>query len=261
MPAPILTRRRVRLLCTADSFDGPIDTATNKSPKVWLSNAVQFEIVARFGGQIVDPSNWAALTVEIKPQGSGPGSVAPAASVAPLATKTVEDFDGTVDDATWADGTKQHALVSFSATEWNFALSGTEKKWLIVSVLTEDGDTITLSAGEIFVVEDGYNNAGAAAEVEGLAYTQAESLALFGNATYNTITSRTGGGATALDGLATAGGAAATGTTVRTRSGAGGGREEWALEAGTDAEDADAGIVRPDDYDGTTNARVWRQIL
>jgi len=34
----------------------------------------------------------------------------------------------------------------------------------------------------------------------------------------------------------------------------------WQLVAGTDAEDAAGGIVRPDDYDATTNAKVWKQL-
>lgn len=35
----------------------------------------------------------------------------------------------------------------------------------------------------------------------------------------------------------------------------------WGLVAGTDATDTAAGIQRPDDYDGTTNAYVWKSIL
>lgn len=35
----------------------------------------------------------------------------------------------------------------------------------------------------------------------------------------------------------------------------------WILVDGTDAEDAVAGIVRPDDYHASTNARVWKRIL
>lgn len=34
----------------------------------------------------------------------------------------------------------------------------------------------------------------------------------------------------------------------------------WRLSEGTDAEDASAGFVRPDDYDDTDNARVWIRI-
>lgn len=72
------------------------------------------------------------------------------------------------------------------------------------------------------------------------------------------ITSLTGGGATALDGLATANTALPTGyVAVLSISRVG---TFWQLIAGTDAEDVSAGIVRPDDYDASTNARVWAQL-
>ena len=35
----------------------------------------------------------------------------------------------------------------------------------------------------------------------------------------------------------------------------------WQLQAGTTAEDSANGIVRPDDYHGTTNARIWIRVL
>lgn len=77
---------------------------------------------------------------------------------------------------------------------------------------------------------------------------------------YPSITGLTGGGVTKLDGITT--------LTLPVRSLAlivredGGSliREEWMLLAGTDAEDAPGGIVRPDDYATTTNEKVWKQI-
>jgi hypothetical protein len=77
------------------------------------------------------------------------------------------------------------------------------------------------------------------------------------------ITSLTGGGAAALDGLGTAAGA-----TVRHPVGCvvllsyGLITQFWKLVAGTDAEDTAAtpAVVRPDDYNATTNAVVWKQI-
>lgn len=72
------------------------------------------------------------------------------------------------------------------------------------------------------------------------------------------VTDRTGGGASNLDGQATAAGALASGSVVgfvRTATGL----EFWQLTAGTEAEDA-ATIVRPDDYHADTNARTWKRI-
>lgn len=74
------------------------------------------------------------------------------------------------------------------------------------------------------------------------------------------ITALTGSTSTSLDSIATANGAAATGATVLLSYG----RipQTWQLMVGTDAENVNAtpAIVRPDDYDAATNARVWVQL-
>lgn len=77
---------------------------------------------------------------------------------------------------------------------------------------------------------------------------------------HGAITSLTGGGATALDGLATASNALPTYYTALLSYGRV--MQVWQLLAGTDAENVAAtpAIVRPDDYNGSTNARVWVQI-
>jgi hypothetical protein len=72
------------------------------------------------------------------------------------------------------------------------------------------------------------------------------------------ITSLTGGGATSLDGQETGTVAAPTlptGYTFLLSIGRVG--QLWQLIAATDAEDVSAGIVRPDDYHASTNARIW----
>ncbi len=72
---------------------------------------------------------------------------------------------------------------------------------------------------------------------------------------YPGITGLTGGGATKLDGLVTDGKASLY-TSIYVASEL----QDWLLIAGTDAEDSASGIVRPDDYDGSTNAQVWKRV-
>lgn len=69
------------------------------------------------------------------------------------------------------------------------------------------------------------------------------------------ITGLTGGGATKLDGLVTDGKADLF-VVLRISSEI----QDWILTAGTTAEDADNGIVRPDDYAATTNEQVWKRL-
>jgi len=71
----------------------------------------------------------------------------------------------------------------------------------------------------------------------------------------------TGGGDTKLDGQATKSGGntiIVTGTVALLSYGRAG--QWWKLIAGTDAESPGTGVVRPDDYDGSTNARIWVQL-
>jgi len=98
----------------------------------------------------------------------------------------------------------------------------------------------------------------APADNDGISYTS-EAAFLAGAVHPRTaITSLTGGGATALDGIVTAALVLPTGYTVLLSYGRVG--QTWQLVAGTDAEDVPNGIVRPDDYDATSNARVWVQL-
>lgn len=69
------------------------------------------------------------------------------------------------------------------------------------------------------------------------------------------FTALTGGGATSLDGEATAGGAQPTGATILTTVNAF--PQVWKLTSGTDAEDG-LTVIRPDDYNASTNARIWK---
>lgn len=78
-------------------------------------------------------------------------------------------------------------------------------------------------------------------------------------ATRADIVGLTGGGATALDSIETADLAddGSVGVIINV-TGVGG--QTWVLLAGTDAEDAAGGIVRPDDYAASTNEKIWVRI-
>jgi hypothetical protein len=69
------------------------------------------------------------------------------------------------------------------------------------------------------------------------------------------VTALTGGGATTLDGLATADILAGRVVLVVISGEA----QLWQLLAGTTAESVSGGIVRPDDYSGT-NEKIWSRI-
>lgn len=69
----------------------------------------------------------------------------------------------------------------------------------------------------------------------------------------------TGGGSTKLDGIVTVGvSAGLVVVLVKTSEGV---ESHWRLDAGTTAESEAGGIVRPDDYAGGTNEKIWTRIL
>lgn len=72
------------------------------------------------------------------------------------------------------------------------------------------------------------------------------------------IVDLTGGGATKLDGLITADGSIPI-NAIRSFVRTGIGYVHYQLVAGTDAE-ASPGIIRPDDYHASTNAKVWKSV-
>jgi hypothetical protein len=147
-----LSRTRIRLAADAAVFSAPTDAQTLATPAFWRGTDVQFEL-AVFNNRILQSvANLASLTVEVKAAAEGTGAPDPAS--APLMSATVSSFDDTVSAESWEDGSKEHALVAFSAQE---SAVGAGDHWLVVHALTSDnpGRRLTLAAGPIRVLEDG----------------------------------------------------------------------------------------------------------
>jgi len=110
--------------------------------------------------------------------------------------------------------------------------------------------TLSIASETALLISDGTNW-----RVAQLSTPQAATPAV---ANYSTLTGLTGGGATNLDGVVTAGGAVATGQIAAITRVVGGGISTrfWQLVDGTDAESTH--VVRPDDYNASTNPRVWK---
>jgi hypothetical protein len=250
--------RRIRIAVDTSKFNGPSDLLTGQSVKFWRSSDLQFELGLFYGAALL--TNIAALqslTLQIKPLGESGGAPDPA--TAPLMSATITTFNGALTSQQWADGTHQHAVVSFSGTASNIAAG---KKWIVLTAVLISGAVVTLLAGECECAEDGYNSAGSAAVLDDTAWTKAESDARYPMVGMRcadwrpTITALTGGGASALDGIATA--ALSPGYLVALRIG---GIPHWyVLEAGTAAE-ASPATIRPDDFALSTNEKIWTRYL
>jgi hypothetical protein len=184
-----LTRTRLRLSGDAANFDAPLDVLRRATPQFWRGNDVQFEIAVFFNGALQDVSNLASLTLEIRPLGTG--GAAPDPGFTPLMGATITSFDSTTTLDNWNTGTKQHAVVTFTAAQSNIVAG---PAWLSIFVITNDspGRVITLCAGPVRVLEDGSGLATTPAPAGDTFYTAVQCDARFA-----LIGSGGGGGAAA----------------------------------------------------------------
>lgn len=116
----LLTRQRLRLGVDTARFDQVKDVRTAAAPVLWRGNDVAFEVGLFRGTELLDISNFASMTLEIKAN-----DVAGITGI-PLASRTIAagNLDGTLNAAAWADESKQHALFAFSGAETAFDLGG-----------------------------------------------------------------------------------------------------------------------------------------
>lgn len=142
------------------------------------------------------------------------------------------------------------ATLNFGTTELLNAISASASLSAVIEVETTEGGVIeTLAQTPVTITNDIITNASTTPVVTPYS---ANLLRV-----EPTITALTGGAASALDSLATSNGSYPVGICVFfVRSGA---PEIWQLTSGTTAENAANGIVRPDDYQASTNEKVWLQ--
>jgi hypothetical protein len=258
---PTLDRQRLRIKAQPSNFDAPQDVRSNGSLRLWSGSAARVEVGIFFDSTtLADISNLSFVTFEIKPTGSG--DVAPAASATPDVQKILASgaLNAALTLEQWNAGaiTDAHAIFTLSDAETNF----TGNKWALCYATTSAGLTVTLFAGLIEFKADGGPSTTSPDPVTQDAWTKAESDARYGVPGTGrtderfTIIDLTGGGSTKLNGQATTG--LTTGHVLAfIKSGAG--YVRYQLTATTTAE-ALPGIVRPLDYNASTNARQWVQV-
>ncbi len=174
MTSPILTTKRIRLKVDADKWANAIDVLSSATPRMWRGNDCQFELGIHWNNQLIDVSNLAVLSLSIYTVNRQTRK----------ATKTISAAELTANPtaAGWADTTQQHAVIPFTGTEMNWALSAgltEETFWLVVDGITDAGKDITFGFSVFALVEDGTGAAGAPPVNDPLYYNQAESDARF----------------------------------------------------------------------------------
>lgn len=141
MPEPVLNQR-IRFQGDSSVFEKKVRNlrgAKSMDLTVWSRAAAQFELSHALNGSIASIANFDFVTFQIKESVNGGP---PPADTDPLVQKILpaSEFDTTVTDETWTDGSKQHFL--FELTDAEMAFEGT--KWLVIFATTTDTPARTI---------------------------------------------------------------------------------------------------------------------
>lgn len=201
-----LSSRRIRAIADTAKFDGPTATATNAQLRMWNGSPTRFEWRFDYSGNLVtDLSNVTEMTMQIK---SSADNRAPADDAAVLVSKTISSFDSTLDSGSWADGSKQHAAFTLTGAEANV---GVGKCWIVlVASLSGIADPVTLCAGPLDVVGDGYDSGAGAPPSPAASYLNSSQS----DARYLQLTGGTIAGNLTITGNTTLGDAAGDSATI-----------------------------------------------
>ena len=114
---------------------------------VWRGNATDLEFAIYDSAGVADISTIQSITLRVKEDRLIETS---------LIDETVSAFDATLDDASWLDGTKQHATYDLTNADMMRDLGNTTTKsfWIVFVALLDDGSELTLGAGNLTIHED-----------------------------------------------------------------------------------------------------------
>lgn len=146
-----MDRQRIRLRADAAKASGKtiINDVTGGSVDFWRGDDVQIELGFFYGDVMVNVTNFATATLEVKDTADIDGDA--------VMTATITTFSNDLTDTTWDARTAQHAVVTFDNTATQLDLGGlTEKEyWVVVHVTTTSARKLVFSAGKFKCYESG----------------------------------------------------------------------------------------------------------
>jgi hypothetical protein len=150
----MIRARTIRLEADAGkrTTEQMIDRLTGATPEVWHGNDVALQIAVMKAGVVDNISCLTTITLTI---------MASTRTGDALVQKTVAaaEFDNSLTDATWADGTKQHLIIALTAAETSLTIeSGNSAEyWLVITAITNDAPAkeLTIGATVLTVAKDG----------------------------------------------------------------------------------------------------------
>jgi len=164
-----LAARIIRMKLDISSSTGPKDKATSNTPEIWRGNTTQIQIGIFNGTNVLGVTDVDSITMQI---------LSDRQSSSYLVEETIAaiSLDNTLDADSWADDTKQHATFPITNDEMEIGDGNSSDLWIVFVAILTDGSEITLGAGPLKVLADGYTGASASAAD---AYTKAQSDARY----------------------------------------------------------------------------------
>lgn len=258
MPALTGLTRRIALIQGAS--DALTDALTNRPPRIPRGNGVLMQCAAFLSDPqtstlIDDWSGIASVTMQVR-KDSATGDALFDITVPIGSINTVLTYEQ------WAARTHQHFTIALTAAQTNQTMPAGKPALPIYIAWQANrigADPVFLGYTITEIFEDGIGSSGTPTPGDPVYLTAAESRAEFVSRIESSLVlflaGLTGGGSTKLDGMATVGLSVprlftvVIGDQLRT----------YQLRAGTTAEAA-PGIIRPDDYAGGTNEKIFIQL-
>ena len=163
-----LSSHIIRLALDAASNSPALDVVTSESPVLWRGNDVTFQLGLFQAGTLIDPSNLASITLEVKSSTDrgGPSLM--------LGTVAAASINAALTLANWTNNTDQHLSVTFTGASTAVDLAGATEAtfWVTVFALTTASPAarITLGYTTLRIIEDGSTTPGTTSPLPSAGY-------------------------------------------------------------------------------------------
>jgi hypothetical protein len=158
-----LTPNKLRFSVDFHRFNQDIKDQEGARLQFWRGSPVRLEIAFTEKGLVsLNTESLVSLTVQIKSRDQRFAQFL--WETAPLVSKTIlasgSEFDHSLTDDAWEDGSGQHVVIAFTGAEMNVPPRAVESSYLVlVAQVSGIDEPITLASSLIGLYEDGYSNA------------------------------------------------------------------------------------------------------
>lgn len=183
-----MKRKYIRMRVDLDKPGEIVAVETGDSPAHFAKEDVAYEFAFYVRGMLANISTWSSLYLYVSTNGTRSGTKLMEKTItsSPLPGDSEAKLDASLTNASWADGSKRHALVPFSAAETTCLSppgNATERVfWMAMRITTAEGRSMIIGPAKLTAYESGVDSSGAPEPGDPTYYTAAECDARFAKA-------------------------------------------------------------------------------